>query len=108
MGSIDNEILLGAEEDAREVAFIQNYIGQEYREQITEDDIYYCLDVMFEEFERLESTADADGYVDIDVEALANTIGKKAKKDGMPAYPHDALVLIAEAELEYNAMLEEE
>lgn len=107
MGSIDNEILLGAEEDAREVAFILNYIGQEYREQITEDDIYYCLDVMMEEFERMSATADDDGYIDIDVEKLAACISKKARKDGMPAYPQDALLLIVEAELEYNEQLED-
>lgn len=107
MGSIDNEILLGAEEDAREVAFILNYIGQEYREQLTEDDIYYCLDVMMEEFERMSSNADDDGYIDIDVEQIVASISKKARKDGMPAYPKDALTLVVEAELEYNEQLED-
>ena len=46
--AIDNEIMRGAEEDAREVAFIQNYMGVENRELFTEEDIYYCLDVLME------------------------------------------------------------
>ena len=46
MSSIDDEILQGAQEDAKEVAFIQNYMGVENRELFTEEDIYYCLDVL--------------------------------------------------------------
>ena len=41
MGAIDDEILRGAEEDAKEVAFIQNYMGVENRDLFTEEDIYY-------------------------------------------------------------------
>ena len=81
MSSIDNEILLGAEEDAKEVAFILNYIGQENREKFTEDDIYYCIDIILEELDKMESKADADGFIDIDVEELVKVIEKKAKKE---------------------------
>ena len=102
MSSVDNEILLGAEEDAREVAFIQSYMGQENRDKFTEEDIYYCLDVLLEELERISSKADADGFIDIDVEELVGVIEKKAKKEGMGPYDHEALILLVDAELEYN------
>jgi len=108
MSSIDNEILLGAEEDAKEVAFILNYMGQENREKFSEDDVYYCLDVLLEELDKLESKADADGFIDIDVDALVKAIQKKAKKEEMGPYETDALELLVEAELEYNEQLEEE
>ena len=52
MSSIDDEILQGAQEDAKEVAFIQNYMGVENRELFTEEDIYYCLDVLLEHLDR--------------------------------------------------------
>lgn len=106
MSSIDNEILLGAEEDAKEVAFIQNYIGQENRDAFTEDDIYYCIDLTLEYLDQFINSADADGYIDIDVEAIAQYIAKKAKKEGMGPYDHDALMLLIDAELEYNEMSE--
>ncbi len=106
MGSLDNEILLGAEEDAKEVAFIQSYIGQENREKFTEEDIYYCIDIILEELDKLESKADADGFIDIDIEELVKVIEKKAKKEEMGPYDHDALILLVDAELEYNEQLE--
>ena len=102
MSTIDNEILLGAEEDAREVAFIYNYIGQENKELFSEEDIYYCIDVVLEYLEKLSSKADADGFIDIDVEEVAGYIEKKAKKEGMGPYDHDALILLVDAELEFN------
>ena len=81
MSSIDEEILQGAEEDAKEVAFIQNYMGSENRELFTEEDIYYCLDVLLEYLDKLNEKADADGFIDIDTEEIAKHIQKKAKKE---------------------------
>ena len=108
MSSIDNEILLGAEEDAKEVAFIYNYIGQEYKELFSEDDIYYCIDVILEYLDNLSSKADADGFIDIDVEELVRHIEKKAQKEGMGPYDHEALILVVDAELEYNEQMEQD
>ncbi|MBQ6964968.1 MAG: hypothetical protein IJP82_04675 [Bacteroidaceae bacterium] len=100
--AIDNEILRGAEEDAKEVAFIQNYMGVENRDLFTEEDIYYCLDVLFEYIDNMSDQADADGFIDIDTEEIAKHIQKKAKKEGMGPYDRDALILLIDAELEYN------
>ncbi|MBQ3925348.1 MAG: hypothetical protein IKN44_07795 [Bacteroidaceae bacterium] len=106
MASIDDEILQGAQEDAREVAFIQNYMGVENRERFTEEDIYYCLDVLLEHLDTLNDEADADGYIEVDTEQIARHIQKKAKKEGMGPYDLDALILLVDAELEYNEQLE--
>lgn len=106
MSSIDNEILLGAEEDAKEVAYIYNYIGQENREKFSEADIFYCIDVTLEYLENLTSQeADADGFIDVNLEEIACHIEKKAQKEGMGPYDHDALILVVDAELEYNEQL---
>lgn len=107
MANIDDEILRGAEEDAKEVAFILNYMGSENRELFTEDDIYYCLDVMLEYLDKLNDKADADGFIDIDTEEIAHHIQSKAKKEGMGPYDLDALVLLVDAELEYNEQQED-
>ena len=106
MASIDDEILQGAQEDVKEVAFIQNYMGVENRERFTEEDIYYCLDVLLEHLDTLSDAADDDGYIDVDTEAIARHIQKKAKKEGMGPYDLDALILLVDAELEYNEQLE--
>ena len=106
MASIDDEILQGAQEDAREVAFMQHYMGVENRERFTEEDIYYCLDVLLEHLDTLNDEADADGYIEVDTEQIARHIQKKAKKEGMGPYDLDALILLIDAELEYNEQLE--
>lgn len=104
MGAIDDEILRGAEEDAKEVAFIQNYMGVENRDLFTEEDIYYCLDVLLEYLDNLNEND--DGFIDIDTEEIAKHIQKKAKKEGMGPYELDALILLIDAELEYNEQLD--
>ncbi|MBR6203020.1 MAG: hypothetical protein IKQ62_08450 [Bacteroidaceae bacterium] len=108
MGAIDDEILRGAADDAKEVAFIQNYMGVENRELFSEEDIYYCLDVLLEYLDKLNDNADEEGYIDIDTEEIAKHIQKKAKKEGMGPYELDALILLIDAELEYNEQLPEE
>ena len=105
MGVIDDEILRGAAEDAKEVAFIQNYMGVENRELFTEEDIYYCLDVLLEYLDKLNDNADEEGYINIDTEESAKHIQKKAQKEGMGPYELDALILLVDAELEYNEQL---
>lgn len=108
MGVIDDEILRGAADDAKEVAFIQSYMGVENRELFSEEDIYYCLDVLLEYLDKLNDNADEEGYIDIDTEEIAKHIQKKAKKEGMGPYELDALILLIDAELEYNEQLPEE
>ena len=106
--AIDNEIMRGAEEDAREVAFIQNYMGVENRELFTEEDIYYCLDVLMEYLDDFSDSADDEGFIEVDTEKIAQHIQKKAKKEGMGPYELDALILLVDAELEYNEQYPEE
>lgn len=108
MSSIDDEILRGAESDAEEVRYIRNYMGSECNDCFTDEDIYYCIDVMLEYFEKAEEkSVDADGYIDIDTEEVAKHIQKKAKKEGMGPYDLDALLLLVDAELDYNESLED-
>lgn len=104
--AIDNELFRAAAEDAQEVAFIQNRLGVENCELFTEEDIYYCIDVLLEHLDTLSDKADEDGCIDIDVEEIARHIQKKAKKEGMGPYDLDALILLTNAELDYNEQLE--
>lgn len=107
MANIDDEILRGAEEDAKEVAFILNYMGSENRDLFTEEDIYYCLDVMLEYLDTMSGDADEEGFIDINTEEIAKHIQKKAKKEDMGPYDLDALTLLIDAELEYNEQQED-
>ena len=108
MSSIDNEIMLGAEEDAREVAFIRSYIGSELSDKLSDDDIYYVLDVISDYFENeFKGEPDSEGFVDVDVDNIVKSIAKHAKKEGMGPYESDDLSLLVNAELEYNEQLDD-
>ena len=63
--------------------------------------------MLLEYLDKLSEKADEDGFIDIDTEEIANHIQKKAKKEGMGPYDLDALVLLIDAELEYNEQLPE-
>ena len=61
--SMEDDFLLDAEEDARAVAFIQNYLPQDLKDKFTEDDLYYILDLIAEYYtssECLEAEPDEE------------------------------------------------
>ncbi len=102
MANIDDEILKGAEEDAREVEYIMSYLPQELKEKFTEDDIYYIIDVMLEYIENSKQEPDADGCIELNVEDIAKHIVKKAKKEDMGAFEVEDVEFVVNAEFDYN------
>ncbi|MBQ7686141.1 MAG: hypothetical protein IJT28_02770 [Bacteroidaceae bacterium] len=104
MATIDDELMKAAEEDAQEVAYILNELPQDLKEKFTEDDIYYLIDLMLEYFS--EAEADAEGYVDIDVDEVAKHLVEQAKKDKVGDFKAEDVFFVVQAELNYNETLE--
>lgn len=104
MAGIDDELIKGAEEDAKEVAFIQNQLPQDLKDKFTEDDLYYFIDVILEYFSNAES--DTEGYIDVDLDEVTSYVVKQAKKDKMGEYDFDDVFFVVQAELDYNDSLE--
>ena len=46
MDSLEQELLQDAEDDARTVEFIKNYLPQEVKDKFTDEELYYFLDVI--------------------------------------------------------------
>ena len=110
--SMEDDFLLDAEEDARAVAFIQNYLPQDLKDKFTEDDLYYILDLIAEYYtssECLEAEPDEDGYINIDLDEVVNFVVKQAKKEGeMGPYDSEDVFFVVQGEMEYADSLEEE
>lgn len=90
MASLDEELLMDAANDAKAVEFISRQLPQELKEKFTEEDLYYFLDVIVEYYAEsgvLEAEADEEGYVDIDMEALAEYMAKKPRKKASEISP---------------------
>lgn len=109
--NIDDELFLDAEDDAREVEFIHNYLPQELKEKFTEDELYYFLDVIIDyytESDVFSEEPDQDGYVEIDLDKVVDYVIRKAKKENMGDYEHDDILFVVQAELAYSEQAEEE
>ena len=90
MGNIEEDFLADAEDDRLTVEFIKNYLPQEVKEKFTEDDLYYFLDVIGEYYVDLLEKTNSEDEVDIDIDAVAEYIAKKAKKEKIG----DAMLLL--------------
>ena len=100
----NDEFLQEAEDDRRTVEFIRNYLPQELKEQFTDDLLYYFLDVIVEYYANsgiLEAEPDKDGYIDIDIEAIAEHLAQQARKDKMGDFSAEDLRWVVEAEMDY-------
>lgn len=108
--SIDNEILLEAEDNAREVDFIRRQLPQELKQKFTDEDLYYILDLIVDYYASsgvFDQEPDADGCVDLDLDLVADHVVRQARKEQSANYSHDDILLIVQAELDYSEQQEE-
>lgn len=106
MGNIEDDFLADAEDDRLTVEFIKNYLPQEVKEKFTEDDLYYFLDVIGEYYVGLLENTKNEEEIDIDIDAVAAYIAKKAKKEKMGDFAPEDLRWVVDGELEYGDSLE--
>ncbi len=110
MDSFEQDLLKDAEDDARTIAFIKNYMPQELKEKFSDDELYYFLDVIVDYYATsgvLDATPDKDGYIEIDQEKVVDYIIKQAKKDKMGEYKPEDVMWVVEGEMEYGESLED-
>lgn len=104
MASIDDELLKDAEDDARCVAFMRTRLNEEQNRKFSDELLYYFLDLIVEYYAEsgvLDAKPDADGYVDIEEDAVADYLLAKAKKENMGQFEADDLLPIVEAEMDF-------
>ena len=105
----DNEFLNDDLDDEKTIEFIKNYLPQELKEKFSDDDLYYFLDLIDEYYVSsgiLDAEPDADGYVNVDLEAVANYIVSEARKDDMGEYDPEEILFVVQGEMEYADSLD--
>ena len=108
MDSLEQELLQDAEDDARAVEFIKNYLPQELKDKYSDEELYYMLDVIVEYYAEsgvLDAAPDKDGYIEIDQEKVVDYVIKQAAKDKMGHYEPDDVMWVVQGELEYGESL---
>ena len=96
-------------DDEKTIAFIKSYLPQELKEKITDDELYYFLDVIDENYVNsgiLDAEPDDEGFVDIDLDKVVDYVIKEAKKDGIGEFEHDDILFVVQGEMEYADSLE--
>lgn len=109
--SIDDELLLDAEDDVREIEFIRNQLPQELKDKFSDDELFYFLDVIIDYYTSsgvFDAEPDFDGCVEIDLDKVVDFVIKKAKKEDMGSYEHDDILFVVQAEMDYSEQQAEE
>lgn len=91
-------------DDSASVAFIRNYIPQELKEKLSDDDIVYFVDLIYDFYESrglIGDDVDEDAVVEFDDEELLDYVVKNALKDGVGRFDKDEIRFVVQGELEY-------
>lgn len=111
MPGIEDELLLDAESAARAVEFIKAHLPQELRGKFPDEALYYFLDVLVEyyaESDVLDQKPDAEGYIEIDMEAIARHLARKARAEGMGTFDPEDLLFVVQGEMDFQESEEEQ
>ena len=98
----------GLEYDEEEsVKFIQSSMPNELKGQLTDDDINYLVDLIYEYYEdKGFLNDDADDNVEIDEEELISYVIKNAKADNVKVFTPEQVEAVIDGELSYCDTLE--
>lgn len=110
MAVLDDELMQDAQFDAEVIEFVRQQLPVELKEKFDDETLYYFHDLLEEylaESDVFESEADEEGYVNIDVEVIAEYMQKKAAKEGVGNFDKEDLLLVADAELSFGDDFEE-
>ena len=105
---MSDEFMLEDLDDDKTVEFIRNYISADLKEKLTDDDLDFFLDTISDYYcdhGVFDQEPDADGCVDVDVEAVAAYLVKEAKKHQVGTFDLDEMIQIVAGELEYGEQL---
>ena len=102
MASLDEELRIDAEEDAREADFILSQLPADLKERYSKDDILRLMDLIVEYYFESGVLDLDDDEVEIDLEQVADAVCKKAKKEGQCDYKADEVLFVVQADLDYQ------
>lgn len=103
------ENILG-HDDLAEVAFVRNHIPQEIKEVVSDDDLIYFGDLIYDFFDSRGLIGDEDDdevESEFDYEELLSYVIKSARKDEVCRLEDDQIAFIIQAELAYYDSLGE-
>ena len=102
MATLDEELRMDAEEDAREADFNQSQLPSDLKERFTKEEILRLMDLIVEYYYESGVLDLDDDEIEIDLEQVADAICKKAKKERLGDYQADEVFFVVQADLDYQ------
>ena len=102
MATLDEELRMDAEEDAREADFILSQLPSDLKERFTKEEILRLMDLIVEYYYESGVLDLDDDEIEIDLEQVADAICKKAKKEGLGDYQADEVFFVVQADLDFQ------
>ena len=102
MATLDEELRMDAEEDAREADFILSQLPSDLKERFTKEEILRLMDLIVEYYYESGVLDLDDDEIEIDLEQVADAICKKAKKEGLGDYQANEVFFVVQADLDYQ------
>lgn len=100
MAGFEDELLDDAQHDANAVAYMFAHLPQEMQDKFSEENLYYCLDLI--ETYLTEKVDFTQEEVELDLEVITQFILQCAKKDGYGTLDEEGVYLAVNAYFDYE------
>ena len=103
MASFEEEIRLDEEENRRELAFIRAQMPSDIKKFYSDKDILYMMDLIVDYYYTSGILESEEEEVDIDLEAIAEYVCKRAKEEGFSkSFNPEEVFFIVQADLDFQ------
>ena len=105
MADFEEELRLDDEENAREVEYIREVLPADLKEKFSEADLRYMMDTIVDYYFTsgvLEAEAEADGFVDIDLQKVADYVCAKAAEQGQGDFDPAEVFFVVQADMDFQ------
>ena len=99
---------IGYDEDDA-VKFIQQSLPQEMKGKISDDEINYVVDIIYDFYDSkgfMDSSVSEDALVEIDEDEIIDYVLKNTKKDKIKDFTEEEITFIIQGELKYCETLD--
>ena len=102
MASLEEELRLDEEENNRELAFIRERIPFDAKKHYSDETILYMMDLIVDYYYTSGILESDEEEVDIDLEAVADYVCKKAKEEGVNNLEPEYVLFVVQADLDFQ------
>ncbi|MGN0221422.1 MAG: hypothetical protein ACI4BA_04790 [Prevotella sp.] len=103
MASIDEEIRIAEQEDAKEMAYIRKTLPADLKEKYSDSDLLFMMGAIVDYFyESHVLEGNANDYVDIDMDKISEYVCQRATQEKLGPYIAEEVFFVVQADIDYQ------